>query len=91
MLPDDAEDGGEAEARAFAGFLGREKRLEDAGSDLRVDPAAGVGDGEADMAAGGGFRNFGGFLAGQGAFRSLVPRCFQWVEGRRWVSKGDDT
>jgi hypothetical protein len=20
-----------------------------------------------------------------------VPRCFQWVEGRRWVSKGDDT
>ncbi len=21
----------------------------------------------------------------------VVPRCFQWVEGRRWVSKGDDT
>jgi hypothetical protein len=31
------------------------------------------------------------FRGSDGYNTFLVPRCFQWVEGRRWVSKGDDT
>ena len=48
----DAEDGREAEARALAGFLGREERLEHARARRAVHADAGVGDREHHVRAG---------------------------------------
>ena len=50
-LLDDAVDGGESEAGAFAFFLGGEERLEDAGLGFAVHALAGVADGDHDVGA----------------------------------------
>ena len=51
VLLDDAVNRGEAEAGAFAEFLGGEKRLENARDIFRRNAHAGVGVGEADKAS----------------------------------------
>src|SRR5260370_15109426 len=56
VLLDDAVTRGEAEAGSPLDALGGEKGLEDAGQIFRGYAAAGVGEGEADEAAGGGLR-----------------------------------
>ena len=71
MLANDAVDGGEAQAGAFADILGGEEGLEDAIEGGRVHSGSGVGDGEHGVAAGLGMlvsrkvdlieRNFSGF------------------------------
>ena len=48
MLLNDAVNRGEAEASAFANFLGGEKRLKDARNVFRWDAASGVGFADAD-------------------------------------------
>ena len=55
VLLDDAVDGGQAEAGAFADLLGGEERFEDAVQRLLVHAAAGVGDAQADEPARPGF------------------------------------
>src|SRR5205809_368837 len=51
MLLNDAVHGGQTQARAFADFLGRKKRIEDMAEDIRSHAAAGVRDAEADKPA----------------------------------------
>ncbi len=73
VLGDDAVDGGEAEAGAFALFLGGEEGVEDFGDDFGWDTGAGIGDGEADEGAGAavgvGFEFVGGELGVGGGER----------------------
>ena len=54
MILDDFLSGGEAEAGAFAGFLGGEEGFEDALAILRGDAAAVVADGDDNEGSGGG-------------------------------------
>ena len=51
VLLDDAKDGGQAQPRAFAGFLGGEERFKDARQHVRRNSAAGVADAQTDIPA----------------------------------------
>ena len=75
VLLDDAIDGGQAQAGAAVQFLGGEERLENPAQVLRRDAAAGVAEGQADVAARGrlGVLMRGGGIQGDGGGFDAEP------------------
>ncbi len=71
MLFDDAKDRRQPQARAFAGFFGGKKRLENPRQDFRRYAAARVADAETDIAARHGIRIQTRELVVHGFFRRL--------------------
>ena len=66
MLLDDAVNRRQSQPGAFADFLGGEKRIKDAGQELRCNAATGVGNGDTNIWTGPDFRVFMGVVGGDG-------------------------